>query len=219
MLLLGHTGVTLGAALLARVVIRAATGLRRAASLKRRGAFCSGCAAKDPAGPGSNPGHFDPRAAATAAFDFDYRFVVAGSLLPDIIDKPVGIYLLGDVFSNGRIFSHTLLVATAMVLAGIYLYSRNQNRWLISLAFGSLFHLLEDQMWLNPRTFLWPAYGWTFAKGDTVSWLQRILQELQTDPGRIVPEMAGMIVLAGLAVLLLRRRKLSAFIRKGSLVN
>ena len=39
----------------------------------------------------------------------DIRLLLVGSLLPDIIDKPIGQYFLVETFSNGRIFSHTLL--------------------------------------------------------------------------------------------------------------
>ena len=31
----------------------------------------------------------------------DLRLLLIGSLLPDIVDKPVGRFLLGDIFSNG----------------------------------------------------------------------------------------------------------------------
>ena len=42
----------------------------------------------------------------------DIRILMMGSLLPDIIDKPVGRLLLRDTLNNGRIFSHTLLFFT-----------------------------------------------------------------------------------------------------------
>nr|WP_292468287.1 metal-dependent hydrolase [Methanolobus sp.] len=38
-----------------------------------------------------------------------YRYVAFGSLLPDIIDKPIGRFLFADSIANGRIFAHTLV--------------------------------------------------------------------------------------------------------------
>ncbi len=112
-------------------------------------------------------------------------------MLPDIIDKPVGIYLLGNTFGNGRIFAHTLLLVVIVGLIGVYLYQSQGKAWLVTLSFGSLFHLFEDQMWLTPRTFFWPAYGWAFEKTDTSSWLQNIFYAVRTNPAVYVPELIG----------------------------
>lgn len=39
----------------------------------------------------------------------DYRFVMLGSILPDMIDKPIGAFLFRNTFHNSRIFAHTLI--------------------------------------------------------------------------------------------------------------
>lgn len=52
---------------------------------------------------------------------FDLRFWALGSLLPDIIDKPVGRYILAGTFQyNGRIFSHTLLLVVLLLAAAFF---------------------------------------------------------------------------------------------------
>jgi hypothetical protein len=48
----------------------------------------------------------------------DYRYVIVGSMLPDIIDKTVGMVLFADTFANGRIFAHALLFIVVMGVAG-----------------------------------------------------------------------------------------------------
>ena len=35
-------------------------------------------------------------------FKVDYRFILLGSILPDLIDKPIGNVFLSHIFSNGR---------------------------------------------------------------------------------------------------------------------
>ena len=36
----------------------------------------------------------------------DLRWVVAGSLLPDVVDKPIGSILFVDTFDSHRLFGH-----------------------------------------------------------------------------------------------------------------
>jgi len=95
-----------------------------------------------------------------------YQASALGSLLPDIIDKPVGQFFFRDTFSNGRIFCHTLLFLILITLAGLCLYRSRGKTWLLGFSFGTFMHLIQDQMWLEPRTFLWPLYGFAFEKID-----------------------------------------------------
>ena len=39
----------------------------------------------------------------------DIRLLLIGSLLPDIVDKPVGYFFFRDTFSNGKIFCTSLI--------------------------------------------------------------------------------------------------------------
>ena len=54
----------------------------------------------------------------------DIRLLAIGSLLPDIIDKPVGQVFFRGTFSDGRIFSHTLLFLALVSLGG---YARRRR--------------------------------------------------------------------------------------------
>jgi len=147
----------------------------------------------------------------------DIRLLLIGSLLPDIIDKPVGQFFLRDTFSNGRIFCHTLLFLILITLAGLYLRHSRSKTWLLVLSFGTFAHLILDQMWLIPRTLLWPLYGVTFDKIELTHWLQNMLHALLTDPTVYIPEIIGGAILVWFAWVLVSNRNLYSFITKGRL--
>ncbi|HEV8573439.1 MAG TPA: metal-dependent hydrolase [Dehalococcoidia bacterium] len=92
---------------------------------------------------------------------FDYRFVALGALLPDLIDKPLAWFILGDRVEDNHLLAHTMLFGLILALPGLYLTSRG-NPWLISLACGVIVHLFCDPVLREPRTLAWPLYGTTF---------------------------------------------------------
>lgn len=94
-------------------------------------------------------------------------YVVVGSLLPDIIDKPLGRIIFADEIGSGRIYSHTLLFVTLLGLAGYYFYRQGQP-YLLIIAAATFCHLLEDGMWNSPVVLFWPFLGWEFPR-DTIS--------------------------------------------------
>lgn len=122
----------------------------------------------------------------------DYRMILIGSLLPDILDKPVGMILLP--FNNGRIFAHTLLFILTLLLIGL------KCRKFLFLSFASFLHLIEDEMWNEPQTFFWPLFGLEFpAKEHTgfCEYLERILSEYTPSFSHVfISEVAGIIILA-----------------------
>jgi membrane-bound metal-dependent hydrolase YbcI (DUF457 family) len=82
---------------------------------------------------------------------FDYRMVVVGALLPDLIDAPLG----------GARFAHTLLAAVA-VLTVVMLATRGRRhvrRSLLAVPIGMFAHLVADGMWARTETFWWPFFG------------------------------------------------------------
>jgi len=145
----------------------------------------------------------------------DYRLILLGSVLPDLIDKPLGLWLLRDTMSNSRIFAHTLLFAILLLAVGVYAYRSHRKLNLLCLSFGNLTHLGLDAMWLNPRTLFWPLYGWNFGREDVSHWLDSILVSLSTDPGVYIPESLGALLLAVFFISLIRRGKLYRFFQTG----
>jgi len=148
----------------------------------------------------------------------DIRFILVGSLLPDIIDKPVGQVFFRETFSTGRIFSHSLLFVVVLGITGIYLYRRYHKTWLTVLAAGSLMHLVLDTMWQNPQTLLWPFLGFDFKKIVLTDWVTHtIVTPITTRPAVYVPELVGLTVVVWFAWVLLRRKTIFAFLRHGQI--
>lgn len=115
----------------------------------------------------------------------DYRLVLLGALLPDLIDKPLGVLLDLDA----RLWAHTL-VFVAVVLA---VSAVPRARLLVSVGIGVLTHLLLDRIWEQPSVVLWPALGWSFPPGGPD--LEGFLEALLRDPYVQAGEVAGLIVL------------------------
>ncbi|WP_319507391.1 metal-dependent hydrolase [uncultured Methanolobus sp.] len=95
----------------------------------------------------------------------NYWYVIAGSMLPDIIDKIIGRVLFEDVFASGRIFAHTLLFVLVLGMAGYIFFYRKRGSRVLMLAGGCFVHLVLDSMWKTSVTLLWPLLGWQFQKG------------------------------------------------------
>lgn len=147
----------------------------------------------------------------------DYRVVLVGSILPDIIDKPIGAGLFRSTFHNSRIFGHTLLFSVVLVLIGLYmLYKRNKNNILL---FGicSSIHLVLDSMWLYPAILFWPYFGWKFPVRPEGNWVTSDIFRLITDPSYYLPELIGFIIIAYYFIRLIRNKQLKVFINKGKL--
>jgi inner membrane protein len=131
----------------------------------------------------------------------DYRLVLIGSMLPDLIDKPLGGVILP--LGNGRIYSHTLLFLLAVLVVGVVFWFWKRKTWGLVLAGGTALHHTLDFMWQDPQTFLWPLYGWGFPTGDAGDWLGMWLTNL-VNPQVLIPEIIGLLILA-VFVLELRR--------------
>lgn len=211
MLLFGHTGITLGvAALLAGL-----TASRRSTRNEDARVIAGGGqSSQATAGLSDNKTHQVPWVKALAD-SADIRLLLVGSLLPDIIDKPVGQLFFRETFSNGRIFSHTLFFLALITLIGLYLYRYRSQTWLLVLSFGIFTHLIFDQMWRASHTLLWPIYGFAFEKVDLTGWVPNMLHALLTDLGVYLPELMGGAILVWLAQSLVRRRRVFAFLKYG----
>ncbi len=82
---------------------------------------------------------------------FDYRVVVVGALVPDLVDAPLG----------GARLAHTL-VGSVAVLTVVMVATRGRRhlrRRLLALPIGMFTHLVADGMWARTHTFWWPFFG------------------------------------------------------------
>lgn len=92
----------------------------------------------------------------------DRRWLIAcaiGSVLPDLIDKPVGFILFGGVIDNGRIWCHALLVTAIVMAGGLLLWKYRRTPVLVAAAVGILSHQILDLMWRQPATWYYPLLG------------------------------------------------------------
>ncbi|AGK60062.1 hypothetical protein Asulf_00026 [Archaeoglobus sulfaticallidus PM70-1] len=120
----------------------------------------------------------------------DYRLIFIGSLLPDIIDKPLGMILLP--LNNGRVFGHTLLFILILLLIGL------KYRKSLFLSFASFLHLIEDELWNEPETFFWPLLGDFPAKEHSsfYEYIERIISEYTPSLSHIfISEVIGIVII------------------------
>ena len=113
--------------------------------------------------------------------------------------------------------AHTLVFLILLTLVGFYLLRNRGGTGLLVFSFGTLTHLIFDQMWLTPRTLFWPFYGFTFERVDLADWIPNMGMNLLTNPQVFVPELVGGVVLLWFAAVLVRKRKVFYFIRRGRL--
>ncbi len=81
---------------------------------------------------------------------FSYPLIIICSILPDLIDKPLGRVILP--LGSGRLIGHSLAFLLLIILIGFY--------WrLLFISFAVALHLIEDRMWEQPDILLWPLLG------------------------------------------------------------
>lgn len=115
----------------------------------------------------------------------DFRLVLLGSILPDLVDKPLGAILHLDA----RLWAHSLLFLGAILALSL----RPRFRAMRWLGFGDAAHLLVDLMWYQPMVALWPLLGLAFPAGEQS--FGGYLQILLADPYVQFGEIVGGIVL------------------------
>jgi len=84
----------------------------------------------------------------------DYRWLAISALLPDLIDKPLALWVFTRSHSSQNV-AHALI--PNLLLMGLACL-RWRSGWPYVLAFNA--HLLADRMWRHTETFWWPLYGW-----------------------------------------------------------
>ncbi|MBP1928339.1 membrane-bound metal-dependent hydrolase YbcI (DUF457 family) [Methanolinea mesophila] len=120
-----------------------------------------------------------------------------GSILPDLIDKPLGhIFLTGSV-NFGRIYFHTLIFLLAFVIAGVLIWWKYRSFIGIALALGVLSHQVLDRMWVEYWNWLWPFLGPFRGREIENFFLDGLLREL-ANPSEWIFGLAILLVLISL---------------------
>lgn len=148
----------------------------------------------------------------------DLRWIVAGAVFPDLVDKTLGQVLFHSYFQNGRIFMHTFLVTLAFLLVGLWSWRRYGDGRLLLFAAGMLSHLVLDRIWSEPTTAFWPSLGAFTRHPTSRSFLEQIFDYMR-DALFWAQEAAGAaaIILALRALGLNSLRDLGDFLRLGTL--
>jgi membrane-bound metal-dependent hydrolase YbcI (DUF457 family) len=142
----------------------------------------------------------------------DYRLVLVGSVLPDLIDKPLGI-LFPNVLGNGRDYVHTLLFLALITGLGLLLWRKRRRPGVLVLAGGCFVHLILDSMWTQPAVLLWPFYGHAFPAGTPSLWSDFWIRAILTKPVIYISELYGIMLFGWLIIF--RRGLLARMIRTG----
>jgi len=146
----------------------------------------------------------------------DYRVVLVGAILPDIIDKPIGAFLFRSTFHNSRIFAHTLIFSAILVLLGLYMLCKHRKNNILILGLSTSIHLVLDNMWLYPGILLWPYFGLKFPQRVEGNWLNSDFVRLFSDPSYYIPEIIGFIIIACYFYPLAKNKRIKDFIKKGN---
>ncbi len=117
------------------------------------------------------------------------------SLLPDLLDKPLTMWLVQGAVST-RWLGHTLAFSILVCLA-VYLLIPSWKKYVWSCP-G---HLLLDGMWRSPHTLFFPVLGWEMDPGsnpETSFWelIASSIHRVMSEPELILPELLGLLVLS-----------------------
>ena len=207
MLLFGHIGITVGVAKACDTLLSMApsdSGRRPASDSKFTDANTR------------QPPRFCQRLGAVkrGIGHVDYRLVIIGSLLPDLVDKPIFL-LSGHASLSGRDYAHSLLFNLVLFICGLAL-TRYRKSWLLVLSLSSFMHLVFDRLWTVPITLFWPILG-PLLPGDRSTFATEVFYGLFA-PINFVPEIVGLAILLFLAVRVMKRKAITGFIKNGTFV-
>ena len=139
----------------------------------------------------------------------DLRWVIFFTLVADIIDKPLGLWIFKETINNGRVWFHSLAVNLLVTL--VLVLARKPGVYALAL----WLHQFCDRMWMRPWVALWPLAG-RFGFRDLAfeDWVYGIF-----NPYHVVSDIVGLVVLLFFAwrYRLFRRRRLAGWIRTGRL--
>lgn len=151
-----------------------------------------------------------------SAWRFDYRFIVLGAFLPDVIDKSIGFWIAPELVNYSlRNVGHSLIGA-AFITAITAVLARNLIKGAaLSLGVALLAHLILDRMWESPDVLLWPVTGSEFPEGHVPFswWLNVHFGSLPDSP----LDLLGLAILFAFVVRVMATRNALSFLRTGRL--
>lgn len=127
--------------------------------------------------------------------DADYRLVALANWAPDLLDKPLALFVFPQA-NAALFFGHTLLLHG---LLWLFAWATGRlRRWAVYLAAFSA-HLIEDRMWGFTQTLLWPLRGLSWHQwrhvGSPQEMLHAYAEIIVQEPILIVFEVIGLFLL------------------------
>jgi inner membrane protein len=203
-----HVGITLGAAV-------AVAGLVESVKSRSATRWLQTQPSSGPGGPAGESGSsfFLERWVDVLGKFIDLRLLAIGSMMPDIIDKPLGFFVLG----GGRSIAHSLVVTLLVLVVGLFMNLNYKRTAVLAVALGMISHLILDAMWARPEVFLWPLYGLSFPGGPAHGYLQEWVTTLKTNPSVYFTECLGLLFLGVILGVLGAKKKLVPVLKRGRL--
>ena len=146
----------------------------------------------------------------------DYRLILLGCLLPDIIDKPMWLFTNNTLKWDGRGYSHTFMFTLVLLIIGLVLAVRWKKAWLLTISIGSVFHLIFDQMWLNPTALWWPLLG-PIPREVIPEYFSYLWKDFLANPFTYISESVGLLVTLFIIISIIRGKKVMHFLKTGDL--
>ena len=140
----------------------------------------------------------------------DDRALIVGSMLPDIVDKPLALFLAPTLVGHSlRNYGHTLVFAVAILAVAIALVALTKRQWPLTLAWASAGHLVLDMMWFSHQILFWPFITSDFSPRYIHEWGPH------ADPIYFGAEALGLIVICWIVFRLLRTRNFRTWLLTG----
>ena len=140
----------------------------------------------------------------------DDRALVVGSMLPDIVDKPLALFLAPTLVGHSlRNYGHTLVFAVLVLAVAIVLAALMKRRWPVVLALASAGHLVLDMMWFSHRILFWPFTTPNFSPRYIHEWGPH------SDLTYLGAEILGLIIICWVAFRLIKGRNVGLWLLTG----
>ena len=140
----------------------------------------------------------------------DDRVILAGSMLPDLIDKPLALFIAPTLVGHSlRSYGHTLVFAVMLLAVAVVLALLAKRQWPVVLALASSGHLILDTMWYSHRILLWPFTSSTFSPRFIHEWGPR------PDYLYLGAEILGLVVICWIGLRLIVTRNFGRWLLTG----
>lgn len=150
----------------------------------------------------------------------DYRFLLVGAVLPDIIDKPLGYLLSAGRKFGDKSFGHSLIFLLLMLGVVLFQHYKKRNTTATkTLLLGSTTHAPLDTMWHFPKILFWPFGDRLFLTPPYEAWVGTIYLGAYKITVLLAFEIIGGSILLYFLHLLILHNGISKFIITGKITS